>query len=630
MNNDDGCLAQIGCLAVVGVIAFFLCITGLIGDALDVPASGRFLVLIGIVIVLVGLPLTIYGIYSNHKEKIYEEQEENVKKIEKTYNLAYRKFITAQHIRIGDKTKKASLEDLKKISTRPNSVWEKEERQLRREKEEREKREKELKEKAEQIEANYSDGYESWEKTQKYKYLYFIPSQAVVESERRIASLDKHIKSENWEKRQSSFADKCYEISKEVLSSYGRYYYYILFNKYDVNGNAINGEYEVWQFFCDSMCNEDLNYTYYKNKKENAAWVSQLKSMTLHYNPPVYNRVAKFIKEVAFSYNKEQQGTTTVLFNYDKDWNKDSLNYHYNPLRTILDSDEYKNIVSYCESSDIENKQIPVNRAIIIFDIYTENDELKKLCEKIITHNNASQPVIAYISLLKAYDRAEMQELIDDERKRQDKIREEKEKEENAKKSLVEDVSSWQIMYGGLHYHYFVNYYPTTCDFDATQDEWDDRWLVWNFKNTPGKTSAAEHESALGKVIPLLHNFLTETFGKESLKYLTLVCIPASTRENNIRRYKDFSDRLCKETGMINAYDHVTITKDAVARHLGGTGENEVELDKDFFKDKYVLIFDDVITRGDSMRKYQRKLTGVGAKVVAGLSIGKTKHHRDE
>ena len=95
-------------------------------------------------------------------------------------------------------------------------------------------------------------------------------------------------------------------------------------------------------------------------------------------------------------------------------------------------------------------------------------------------------------------------------------------------------------------------------------------------------------------------------------------------------RYEEFSNRLCSDLGLINAYSHITVTESREARHLGGGGTNLAHLsfDEEFFKDKYVLLFDDVITRGDSMRIFARKMQRLGARVVGGLSLGKTKHER--
>lgn len=626
----DDFSGSLGCfVAIMGCILLIFCMC--VGEATGVPPFGILMIIVFAVIII---GIIFICIYSRHENKIYEKHEERIKTIQKKYCLAYKKFVRENRIDIERDPKMGKypkLSELKKISNRDDTTWEQEEKKLKKEKEEQERIRKENEKTAKAIKDKYPDGFENWEHIERLLHsFYIIDDQKIIKSERSIAARDKHVKSEQWEKRQSDFSDECYKISKSSLSSYGRYYYDIPFTKYDVNGRAISGEYQVWQFFCESMCLEELDYTYYKEKKENSSWVAELKNKTRYYNPHVYDRIAKFIKEIADLYLKDKGATTTVLFNYDKDWSKDSLDYHYNPLRTILAKEETKAHIVCSSSNENYNAKIPSSGAIIVFDIVTENDELKRLCEKIISQAEGSHPVIAYITLLKAYDKAEMQELIDKETQRQAKIRAEQEKEENAKKNLMYAVSSWHSMYGGLHFHYFINYYPTTCDFDATEEEWSDRWLIWNFKNSLGKTSVSDHESALQQVIPMITNFLIETFGEDSLKYLVLFCIPASKKINNVRRYEDFSNRLCNATGMVNAFNHVTIIKDAEEKHLGGSGDCEVELDKDFFKDKYVLIFDDLITKGRSMLKYQSKLTSAGAKIVAGISIGKTKHHRDE
>ena len=81
---------------------------------------------------------------------------------------------------------------------------------------------------------------------------------------------------------------------------------------------------------------------------------------------------------------------------------------------------------------------------------------------------------------------------------------------------------------------------------------------------------------------------------------------------------------------MINAYPHISVVVERVERHLGGTSMNTSQLsfDEDFFEGKYVLLFDDVITRGNSMRTFKQKMESLGAVVVGGLSLGKTKHER--
>lgn len=64
------------------------------------------------------------------------------------------------------------------------------------------------------------------------------------------------------------------------------------------------------------------------------------------------------------------------------------------------------------------------------------------------------------------------------------------------------------------------------------------------------------------------------------------------------------------------------------AKHLGGTSDAEFCIDASYFKDRYILLFDDVITSGASMERFKRTLESIGAIVIGGISIGKTKHER--
>lgn len=69
-------------------------------------------------------------------------------------------------------------------------------------------------------------------------------------------------------------------------------------------------------------------------------------------------------------------------------------------------------------------------------------------------------------------------------------------------------------------------------------------------------------------VIPQIKSKLVATFGTESLKYLTFVCIPASSAIKTQARYEEFSQRLCSETGMINAYQHMQVVASSQEKNL--------------------------------------------------------------
>ena len=211
-----------------------------------------------------------------------------------------------------------------------------------------------------------------------------------------------------------------------------------------------------------------------------------------------------------------------------------------------------------------------------------------------------------------------MQKLIEDENKKVEEQIRAKKLEESAQKNLVNNAYKWHNRIDSIPYAYLVNYYPTTCDFEANQKEWDDRNLIWDFKNDPDKIHPDDNKAAIKKIIPMIKDKLFETFGEHDLQYLTLVCIPASTSRKNELRYKKFSNKLCKATGMINSFSQIKREIDIEAKHenLDGLPTNILEgliFDERFFKGKYVLLFDDIITKGNNMLIMASKLTSLGA-----------------
>ena len=79
---------------------------------------------------------------------------------------------------------------------------------------------------------------------------------------------------------------------------------------------------------------------------------------------------------------------------------------------------------------------------------------------------------------------------------------------------------------------------------------------------------------------------------------------------------------------MENGYPYVNIVKDGLPRHLTGQSVPPVVKIDDRVRGKYVLLFDDVITKGRTMLRYKEILERKGATVIGGFTIGKTKHER--
>ena len=306
---------------------------------------------------------------------------------------------------------------------------------------------------------------------------------------------------------------------------------------------------------------------------------------------------------------------------------------HFSLIREYL-YEKYKDS-EYCTVYQLDevlsNNAPNLKHNVIIIGHVSSTSKLKEQCEQILSLYPDNPPHLYYISIYQEFSGCEMKGFIEFERRRIAAEEEKKRQEQVLLDSIPTKVQGWEALRGDLHIIYLIDYYPTTVDFDADDEEWDNRWLVWNFKNDPDKTSEKDHRDALDKVIPKFVQLLSDTFGKEALSYLTLVCIPASTQEKNESRYKVFSDELCKRTGMTNGYDYIRIDFDRTAKRDGGKKNNvNYSFDNGYFCGKRVILFDDIITKGDSMRIAKAKLESIGSTIICGLAIGKTRHeHRN-
>lgn len=303
-----------------------------------------------------------------------------------------------------------------------------------------------------------------------------------------------------------------------------------------------------------------------------------------------------------------------------------------------------KYVVFISDYYDIVDKGSDIN---LYIDKYKHEQELRQTAKRIQRENlkgfisifgsvdieNCELSLIIKIISSEKTIQAKNNELEEIERLRIEHERKLKEEEQRRQEisNMKSCVSSWpQPSYSTLHCFSLYYYYPTTCGWDVDQRDWDIRNLIWDFKANPNKPQSSfeisiRHEQAMDEVIPLIKRVIQRYFGDKTSK-LTLVCIPSSKRIVTERRYKDFSAKLCSLTGMSNGYDYVNVSSEGEAKHLGGSAQAEYTVDNYYFKNRFVILFDDVITSGRSMENFKYLLDQAGATVIAGLSIGKTKH----
>ena len=181
---------------------------------------------------------------------------------------------------------------------------------------------------------------------------------------------------------------------------------------------------------------------------------------------------------------------------------------------------------------------------------------------------------------------------------------------------MNKEFFSWSSETLGKPYYFFYYYVPkrlTDYESSYSNESIQIQHNIWRFKD-------GDYQ---GWFITAIEQQIKNSFN--NLEDLTLVCIPASTISANRRRYETFSKKVCGDLGLNNGFDHIKIVKEKEPKHLIGVRTDaEYSFDSVFFKDKNVLLFDDVVTRGHSMRSFIQTLENLGANVLGCISIGRT------
>lgn len=489
--------------------------------------------------------------------------------------------------------------------------------------------------KIQELKTHYMNGIAIWKEKNKEKYhpdrkpnepwmsywededkRPFVTDTVIVENEQKIKEYEGYYKKaivyNEWQKEQNAFSTLCWKTAHDSFPNLGRYNYSISLPSYDKNYESTTKECIVWQIFTKSFCaDNNIEYTYYKYVHDNFIKTKSLGDKFIFENA---QKIVDFIKTL----NKE----ASVILNIDRNTLFDETAENFTLAASMISELSDTN----CEI--IFKDESPTKKYIIIVEAVTSNTELKNKCEEIISKYSSLTPCLCYLSLMKGFDTDEMQALID----KKEESEREKKKIEAAHKMIVEAVRNWDTIFMGFHAISMLDYYPTTLKVIETSEMWNDRRMVWNFKNDPEKVYKTENTKAMKWTILQAKEIIETTFGKENAQYITFVCIPASSQEMSERRYKAFAEKLCKATGMIDSFNYIKVTHAKAEVHTGGKSfsQDMLEYDPNFFKGKYVLLFDDIITTGSSMKSFKAKLQELGSIVIGGMSIGRSKKEHVE
>lgn len=442
-----------------------------------------------------------------------------------------------------------------------------------------------------------------------------------------------------WHQKQLDFCKYVRNLRDEQSLPWGCYPYEFPFEGeiYDEASNfkTPNVKFKIWQFFIESFCSANLDYTLCPRYSLDNVNNESLESGQTTYKTWVYDKIKNFVASLRF----EDYSPVVIFADTDERWEIYHKSTHFLYLRSILQTaaiPEYEKF-GYILNQD-KSKKI-----IVVVDLITTNNQLQSFASDIIGDIDTAN-LIVYISLRKEYSKEEMQSIIDAEQKKIDdkKAEEEREKkrkrEEEERKRREEDekrekirrmkacVSDWHVTRYGFYHAYLYEYLKTTAPREADEYEWDIRHLIWAFKNDPNKQDRQySYRAALNEIVPKYERKLRDTFGS-LLSDMTLVCLPASNSEKNRRRWQEFSKKVCSDLDMWNAYDYIHIEQEAIPKHLGGDGQAVLSFNQSFFNGKYVILCDDIKTTGSSLQRMKYKLESMGATVICSLTIGMTIH----
>ena len=172
-----------------------------------------------------------------------------------------------------------------------------------------------------------------------------------------------------------------------------------------------------------------------------------------------------------------------------------------------------------------------------------------------------------------------------------------------------------EISLDGVRAVYCYDYYPTGKFEDISEKDLLRREEILRFKDGDSAPMAEQ-----------LIDFIRGNFWKVSLPQWVVCAIPASTREKHSRRYAKLLQDVSDATGIGNGFECIRIKfdrKDSREKKQSNTVYN-LEFDRSKIHGKWVLLLDDITTRGTSFSQCAQKLYACGAEYVCGFFLGKT------
>lgn len=190
--------------------------------------------------------------------------------------------------------------------------------------------------------------------------------------------------------------------------------------------------------------------------------------------------------------------------------------------------------------------------------------------------------------------------------------------------SYIERTQKWPVMCGNLPFKSLYRYVPQSCRTQGEETVIEgERRLLYAFKD--GKLDWSD-TSVLNLLATEIEDVIFQVFELDCLPFVTWFCIPPSPTnlpslqlssiENNNDRYLSrfglLSTRICAKLKMKNGLDAVQFDD-----------SGSYSLNKDLLAGANVILFDDIVTRGEAVRRIKSELENLGANVLLFISVSK-------
>lgn len=196
----------------------------------------------------------------------------------------------------------------------------------------------------------------------------------------------------------------------------------------------------------------------------------------------------------------------------------------------------------------------------------------------------------------------------------------------------LKETLAWPVTTDGIRYNYLYDYLslkynnliPPELKSRHLKQVYRIRRQVWQFKYDLDNPAPVRHAQAIEDTARQIAGLINATFNVFDREEILFVCLPASSQLAYLLRFREFSSLVCRLTEMVDAMDGIHIVGTKTPRHKGGKSDVQVVVDEEMFYGKNILLFDDVLTTGATVRKYAAYFNRMKAHVIGAVFIART------